>query len=128
MKLYHNQRLYSRSKVSIAATLTTEDGNSFGVEVADLSMGGMFIHADNVLEAGSRCQVSMLLGHFKHELPIIADAIVIRTVQEGTALRFESIKLESIPNIQNMIVDHSDDPDQAILEFSSHGGWVFTPQ
>lgn len=127
MKLYHNQRQYSRSKVSIAATLTPEDGESFGVEVVDLSMGGVFIHSAQVLKAGSRCQVNMLLGHFKHELPIIADAIVIRTLENGIALRFESVKLESIPSMQNVIVDHAEDPDQAAMEFSTHGGWIFTP-
>jgi len=128
MKLYHNQRLYSRSKVSIAATLTLPDGDSFGVEVVDLSMGGMFIHSDKVLKADSRCQINMLLGHFKHELPIVADAIVIRTVHDGTALRFESVHLESIPSIQNIITEHADDPEQTVMEFSSHGGWVFSPE
>jgi len=127
MKQYHNQRLYSRSKVSIAATLTMQGGDSFGVEVADLSMGGMFIHSDKTLEPGSRCQVNMLLGHFKHELPIIADAIVIRTVKDGIALRFESVKMESIPGMQHIIVDHADDPEQTAMEFSSHGGWIFSP-
>ncbi len=127
MKQCHNQRQYSRSKVSIAATLTPEDGESFGVEVVDLSMGGVFIHSDKMLDAGSRCKVNMLLGHFKHELPIIADAIVIRTLENGIALRFESVKLESIPGMQNIIVDHAEDSDQAVMEFSTHGGWIFTP-
>jgi len=128
MKLYHNQRQYSRSKVSIGATLTTQDGDTFGIQVADLSMGGMFIHTDKVLKAGSQCQISLLLGHFKHELPIIADAVVVRVFEEGIALRFKSIQLESIASMQHVIVDHSDDPDQAELEFSSHGGWIFSPE
>jgi len=128
MKLHHNQRLYSRSKVSIAATITPTDGEPFGVEVVDLSMGGMFIHTDHSLEDGATCQVSMLLGHINHELPILADAVVVRTVQDGIALRFESIKLENIASMQHLIVDHADDPEQTALEFSSHGGWIFTPE
>jgi len=128
MKLYHNQRQYSRSKVSIAATLSTRDGNAFGVEVADLSMGGVFVHTDKQLEEGEHCQISMLLGHIQHELPILADAIVVRNVPNGIALRFESIQLESIASMQHVIVDHADDPDQAELEFSSHGGWIFSPK
>jgi len=127
MKLYHNQRQYMRSKVSIAATLTPENGEPFSVEVADLSMGGVFIYSAQSLKDGSRCQVNILLGHFKHELPIIADAIVIRTLENGIALRFESVKLESIPGMQSIIVDHAEDPDKAVVEFSTHGGWIFTP-
>jgi len=128
MKLYHNQRQYSRSKVSIAATLTPQGGTPFGVQVMDLSMGGMFIHTDETLEPGTRCQVSLLLGHFKHELPMIADAVVVRGFKDGIALKFKSIQLESIASIQNIIVEHADDPDQAELEFSSHGGWIFSPE
>ncbi|MFQ5345802.1 MAG: PilZ domain-containing protein [Mariprofundus sp.] len=127
MKLYHNQRQYSRSKVSIAATLTPEGGEAFGVQVADLSMGGMFIHTDTVLEVGARCKVSLLLGHFKHELPMIADAVVVRGFKEGIALKFNSIQLENVASLQHVIVDHADDPEQAELEFSSHGGWIFSP-
>ncbi len=128
MKLYHNQRQYSRSKVLIGATLSTRDGDSFGVEVVDLSMGGLFVHTDKKLEDGEHCQVSMLLGHAQHELPILADAVVVRTIRDGVALRFESIQLESIASMQHVIIDHTDDPDQAELEFSSHGGWIFSPK
>ncbi|MDQ6996699.1 MAG: PilZ domain-containing protein [Mariprofundus sp.] len=128
MKLYHNQRQYTRSKVPVAATLTPEDGDSFGVEVVDLSMGGVFIHSDQQLKDGSRCQLNMLLGHVNHELPIIADAIVIRSSESGIALRFEAVNLESISGMQNIIVEHAEDPDQATMEFSAHGGWIFSPK
>ncbi len=128
MKQYHNQRKYSRSKVAIAATLTPEGGDSFGVEVVDLSMGGVFVHSDQALKPGTICQINMLLGHFKHELPLVAGAIVIRSVKEGIALRFEDVKLQSIPVMQDVIVDHAEDPEQAAMEFSSHGGWIFSPE
>ncbi len=128
MKLYHNQRQYSRSTVSIAATITPDDGDSFAVKVVDLSMGGVFVHSEHVLKAGSHCQVHILLGHVEHELPIIADAIVIRAMDAGMALRFEAVKLDSISDMQHVIVEHAEDPDQAAVELSSHGGWVFTPE
>jgi len=127
MKLHHNQREYTRSTVSIAATLTPEAGEPFGIEVVDLSMGGIFIHTDKPLKNGLKCKISMLLGHFQHELPIVADAEVIRTLSHGIALKFQTIELESVANIQNLIVEHAEEPDQAALEFSSHGGWIFTP-
>jgi len=30
--------------------------------------------------------------------------------------------------MQHVIVEHAEDPDQAAVELSSHGGWVFTPE
>ncbi len=128
MKLYHNQRQYSRSKVSIGATLSPDNGEAFGVEIVDLSMGGLFVHTDRQLQKGEHCKVSMLLGHVQHELPILADAVVVRTVANGIALRFESIQLENVSSMQRVIIDHAEDPEQTELEFSSHGGWIFSPK
>lgn len=127
MKLYHNQRHYSRSRLSVAATLAPEGEDAFGVEVVDLSMGGMFVHSERNIDSGTNCQVSILLGHFKHELPLTAKGVVVRNSSEGIALRFESIELEAVPNLQSLIVEHADDPEKTELEFSSHGGWIFTP-
>jgi hypothetical protein len=70
----------------------------------------------------------MLLGHISHELPIVADALIARTVADGIALRFESVRLESISNMLQLIVEHADDPKQTRLEFSSRGGWGFSPE
>ena len=127
-KPHHNQRQYSRSQVNIAATLTPKDGEPFGAEVADLSMNGALIRTDKRLEPGTQCKLNMLLGHFRHELPLVADSTVVRCINHGIALKFDSVELESIPTIQNLIIDHAEDPEQSELEFSSHGGWVFTPR
>lgn len=127
MKLYHNQRQYSRSKVSVSAILTPQGGEAFGVEVVDLSMSGILLRTEQSLESESKCQISILLGHFKHELPILADAVVVRSMDDGIALRFEAVKLESFTSMQHVIVENADNPKQAAVECSSHGGFIFTP-
>ncbi len=125
MKSYHNQRQYSRSKVAVAATLTPAIGEAFGVEVVDLSMSGIFLNSDRSLEAGTECQLTILFGHFKHELPIIAEAVVVRSMPGGIALRFKEVKLETLPSMQGLIIDHADDPELAKVECSSGGGYIF---
>jgi len=127
MKLHQNKRQYSRSKVSIAAILTPEGGEAFGVDVVDLSMSGIFLHTEQSLEPESKCQISILLGHSKHALPILADAVVVRSMDGGIALRFESVKLDCFASMQHVIVENADDPEQATVECSSHGGFIFTP-
>lgn len=127
MKTHRNHRNYSRSKVSVGAVLSPEGGESFGVEVVDLSMSGVFLRSTTLLPMGTRCQLSILLGHFKHELPIITEGTVVRTDKDGVALRFESVKVESTAPLQQVIVENADDPEQVHMEISSHGGWIFTP-
>lgn len=128
MTKHDNARKYSRSQVSIAAILTPSGGEPIDVDVVDISMGGMFLHTDKKLTAGTRCQIKILLGHFKHELPIGADGIIVRTIEDGIALKFSSVKIETAPELQSLIVFNSDDPEQAAVEFSKHGGWIFNPE
>ncbi len=127
MRPRHNQRKFSRSQITISAMLTPEDGQAFGVQVDDLSMGGIFVLTDRKLEIGRKCKVNMLLGHFKHELPLIAEAAVVRITERGLALKFEVIELEAISSMGRLVIEHSDNPEQARMEFSAHGGWVFSP-
>lgn len=123
-----NARKYSRSQVAITATLTPAGGESIDVEVVDISMGGMFVHTDEKLTPGTSCHVKILLGHIKHELPIGAEATIIRSVEGGIALKFGSVKIDHASELQNLIVDNSDDPEQAVMEFSQQGGWIFNPE
>jgi len=91
-------------------------------------MGGVFLKTGRKLEPGTICKLNILLGHFKHELPILAEAVVIRSIEQGIALKFNDVKLETLPTMQNFIIEHADDPEQVQLEYSSGGGYIFNPQ
>ena len=123
-----NARKYSRAQVAVTAILTPSGGEPIDVDVIDISMGGMFVRADEILAPGTRCQITILLGHFKHELPIGADGVVIRSNEDGIALKFGSVKIETAPELQSLIVFNADDPHEAAVEFSKHGGWIFNPE
>jgi len=125
--LNRNHRKFSRSQVSVAALLTLEDQEPVEVEVLDVSMNGTFLKSGLKLAAGTHCKVSILLGHFQHELPIEAEAIVVRATAMGLALSFVSVKIDSTPRLQNLIVDHAEDPNQVQLELSQQGGFIFNP-
>jgi len=122
-----NHRKFSRSQVAVSALLTLEHQEPVEVEVLDVSMNGTFLKSELKLDAGTHCKVSILLGHFQHELPIEAEAIVVRATAMGLALRFVSVKIDSTPRLQNLIVDNAEDPEQAQVEFSQQGGWIFNP-
>lgn len=122
-----NHRRYTRSQVEVAAQLTVKHQEPFDVEVLDVSMNGTFLRTSLKLEAGTHCIVSILLGHSQHELPIEAEAVVVRATAMGLALRFESVKIDSTPRLQALIVDNAEDPKQVQLEFSQQGGFIFNP-
>jgi len=113
-----DSRKYTRSKISIAAQLTPEGGEPIDIMVDDLSLHGMLVHAEQQLEVGQPCRVRILLGRFKHELPMIATGSVVRTQDEYLAIQFGSIGIEAHEELESMILSHSEDPVQCLKEFS----------
>ena len=112
-----NTREFIRSNISIAARLTPADAPFFDVHVIDLSLNGILMKTENRLAVGSKCSVVMLIGHYMHELPISAEGIVVRAHDGMIALCFDAVGIESSEELQNMILFHSDDPEQCLLEF-----------
>ena len=85
--------------------------------VIDLSMNGILIQSDTTLEIGRRCHISMLLGHYMHELPISAEGVVIRSHDNMFAICFDTVGIESAEELQDMILFHSSDPQLCLQEF-----------
>ncbi|OIO73386.1 MAG: PilZ domain-containing protein [Zetaproteobacteria bacterium CG1_02_53_45] len=122
-----NHRKFSRSQVAVAALLTLKERNPVEVMVVDISMNGALLQTDLKLTPGTHCNVSILLGHFQHELPIEVTGVVVRSLEDGLALRFESVKIDSTPRLKSLIVEHAEDPEQVEVEYSQNGGWIFNP-
>jgi len=122
-----NHRKFSRSQVAVAALLTLKEMDPVEVMVVDISMNGALLQTDLKLMPGTHCSVSILLGHFQHELPIEAAGVVVRSLDGGIALRFESVKIDSTPRLKDLIIEHAEDPEQVEIEYSQNGGWIFNP-
>jgi len=114
-----NNRSFSRSNIAIATRLTPAGAASIDAMVVDLSMNGVLVKTDAVLEIGSKCHISMLIGHYMHELPISANGVVIR-VQQGTiAICFDTIGIEAADELESMILFQSPDPEQCLNELEA---------
>jgi len=111
-------REYMRSNIAVAAQLTPDGGEVMQVKVKDLSLHGIMVHADEPLEIGQKCQIRILLGHYKCELPIIAKGSVVRIQDEYFAIKFNAVGFESNEELENMILTHSTDPEQCLNEFT----------
>jgi len=117
MSNHENARKYIRSNISIAARITPAEAASFDVTVVDLSLNGILVQTGTTLAVGSKCKVVMLVGHYMHELPISADGVVIRAQDRYIAICFDALGIETPDELQNMILFHSDHPEQCLSEF-----------
>ena len=114
----HQSREYSRSKISIAAELIPEGCEPMQVEVKDLSLHGIMVHAEQPVEIGTKCQIRIMVGHYQHELPITAEGSVVRIQDSDFAIQFDCIGVESNEELERKILTSSDDPDQCLKEFT----------
>lgn len=112
--------------IPTTASISLPDGSSLEGEVIDLAMHGMFLRSSNPPATGSTCQASIRLGHIHRELSIEAECTVVHVVGNSVALRFDSVKLNGTGQVRQ--IEHLEEMGLERLEFSSHGGWVFTPE
>ncbi|EAU53615.1 PilZ domain-containing protein [Mariprofundus ferrooxydans] len=126
MKPRANNKKPVSEGVPATASIALQDGSTLEGEIIDLAMHGMFLRSNNPPATGSSCQATIRLGHIRHELSIEAECTVVHVVGNSVALRFDSVKLEG--KGQNQHIEHLEEMGLERLEFSSHGGWVFTPE
>ena len=118
MKRSNNSRKFIRSNISIATRLWPEGIPPIDAMVVDLSLNGILVQTDVKLEIGSKCRISILIGHYMHELPISAGGVVVRNHDGMIAICFDAVGIESSRQLQSMIVFHSNDPEQCLQEFT----------
>ncbi len=112
-----NAREFIRSDISIAARVTPVNKAPMDVMVLDLSMNGILVQTSQSLPMGYQCQVEILIGHYMHELPLCAEGVVIRAIENKMAICFNAIGIETSEEFESLILFHSDDPEQCLQEF-----------
>jgi len=121
MKNLVNKRRFSRSSIEIAVKITSKGFASFDAIVVDMSMNGIQVETDKCLPEGTACEVDILIGHYKHELPLVAKGKVVRSQNRHIAIFFDSIGVGGSEEIQSMLLFHADDPEQCLHELEEAG-------
>ncbi|PIP01739.1 MAG: PilZ domain-containing protein [Zetaproteobacteria bacterium CG12_big_fil_rev_8_21_14_0_65_54_13] len=110
-----------------AISVTLPDGEVIHSEIIDMTNHGVFIHCSSALAAGSECQTTIRIGHLHHELAITAACVVVHVAGNNMVLRFKSLNVEGADKLQGESIEHLEGLEIERLEFSDHGGWVFSP-
>jgi len=63
-----------------------------------------------------------------HELAVTAACVVVHVAGNNMVLRFKSLKVDGADKLQGESIEHLEGLDIERLEFSDHGGWVFSPR
>jgi hypothetical protein len=113
------RRRRTRVVFTTEVELTCGDRTVKSSQSRNVSMTGIFICTDQRLEPGSRCQITVRLQGASSDLRLTAEGRVARVADDGLAVEFTSLDLDSYVHLRNLIVYNAEDPD-GILEEVSH--------
>jgi c-di-GMP-binding flagellar brake protein YcgR len=106
-------RIPFHTKITISAGETTYVSN----QLRDIGLGGAFILLEGSLPAGTACTLDIDLIGPASLLRIQIEGEVVRAQQNGIAIKFTKIDLDSLLHLKHMIKVFTQDPELIHHEF-----------
>ena len=114
-----NKRKNSRVPFQVVINLDFPGQSHAECETADLGLKGVFVLGVTGHKIGENCLISLrLIGSTSH-LTLKMKGTVVRAEEEGVALHFYEMDLDSFFHLKNILYYNSEDPDVLDEEFST---------
>ena len=108
----HEKRERLRVDFDTEVTVRTEgEATTYSGSSRDLSLRSVFIKTDNILEPETSCQVEIRLTGLDNELILYMDGHVVRRTNEGYAIFFDAVDLDSYTHLKNIVKYNAPDSD-----------------
>lgn len=115
-----NKRRNTRVRFETTADLFFSDQTIANCSTKDLSINGVMILGLKGRVLGEECEFRLHLGGGKPHIVLAIKSRISRITEEGTALHFYEIELESFQHLKNIIYYNSENPDDVSKEFIDH--------
>jgi hypothetical protein len=116
-----NKRKNSRVPFQVKTNLEFAGKSHTDCETADLSLKGVFVPGVSGHEVGENCQVSLQLTGSTSQLSLEIKGTVVRVEEDGLALHFYEMDLDSFFHLKNILYYNSEDPDVLDKELAAEG-------
>ncbi|MBI2421977.1 MAG: PilZ domain-containing protein [Candidatus Hydrogenedentes bacterium] len=112
------KRRLTRAAVDFTVRVTFEDGRVRWGALRNAGVKGIFVKVseDNDAAIDARCEVHVGLDT-AHSID--ARGVVVRLEPEGFAIEFDSVDVDSLEDLHNIVIYNAEDPDQALEEVES---------
>jgi len=114
-----NKRKNTRVPFQVIIGLDFPDRSHAECETADLSLKGVFVLGVTGHAIGENCLVSLRLVGSTSHLTLKMKGTVVRVAEDGLALHFYEMDLDSFFHLKNILYYNSEDPDVLDEELSS---------
>lgn len=117
-----NNREFTRVPPKLEAVVAADAYHVSACETRDISMHGVFVVTDDTLPQGTSCEVTLYLSGSFDEIEIALNGKVVRIDNNGMAIEFEKVDLESFEHLKKIILLNANDTDAVTAEFKGHAG------
>ncbi len=109
-----DQRRNVRAPFETRVTITPLDGQGTitATRTRDISLKGLYCYSPITLPQGTRCKIYIELLGLQEPLAVQVIGHVIRDDEEGMALFFDEIDLESFHHLKNILYYNTGDPER----------------
>lgn len=112
-----NKRQNTRVPFKITISLDFPDQRHAECETTDLSLKGVFVLGVTGHQVGENCRVSLQLAGSTSHLTLQMKGKVVRVEENGLAMNFSEMDLDSFFHLKNILYYNSADPDTLDAEF-----------
>ena len=113
------KRHFTRIPFQSEAMVQYKD-KTFQGEVENLSLKGMFFKAGSEIPLNVPVEIKIFLSGTSSELAINVSGKVVRQDQEGLAVRFEKLDMDSFIHLKNVVAYNTGDEAQVMEEFYNY--------
>lgn len=123
-----DHREFTRVPPRLEAMVITENYHISRCETRDISMHGVFVLTDDVLPEDTKCNITLELAGSANDVKLSLVGTVIRNNDNGMAIEFDEIDLDSFEHLQHIVLLNADDPEAVRNEFDKHVGLKKKPE
>jgi len=99
-----------KSRVQFMAQVRLKPENDMlllEADVKNISMNGMYVISDMKVPVGTMCEIEIVLSGLSDEFDVSLRGKVVRHDQDGFAVEFEAVDIDSLQHLKNIIMYNS---------------------
>lgn len=102
------KRNFSRIRFRVGAVISWQE-NSYKGDVENLSLQGMLVHISDHIPAGDEIDITIYLTGVSPLIPINLHGEVIRSSEQGLAVKFVKMNTDSFIHLRNIMAHNTGD-------------------
>ena len=114
------KRRFTRTPFETEIRVISDDRMVISNHLRDISLGGAYLHVEKPLAKGKLCILGIDLIGPRSLLRVEIEGEVARVDDEGMAVKFTRIDVDSLVHLRHLIKVHSQDPETIDCEFESN--------